>query len=267
MNHTLRTRLSALILVTGYSLATPSLAADNTDAFQGLWVGTDPSDGGLQTWSIAANNQDGYQVRLSDTYLRACAGNRGTVLGTGNVDSNGYLVADLIIQCLVNPTNETYMAPIELSFTFKPHKNGYLEGSTASSVTQLPTTLFKNGATSSELEGVWSGTDPDDGGLQTWSIVRKGKHYQVRVSDTYLRTCNGNRGSILGQGTLDDNAQLNAQVNVQCYSNPTNETYQKPVALNFSFKWHEQGYLEASTRSGVTQHKTTLFKIANRTNF
>ncbi|MDO9105171.1 MAG: hypothetical protein Q7U57_09450 [Methylovulum sp.] len=247
-----------------HGLAAPSIA-QTTDPLQGLWAGNDPSDGGLQTWSIAATDVAGeYQVRLSDTYLRACSGNRGSVLGKGKLDQDGNLIAELKIQCLANPTNEAYIDPIDLNFVFKP-RNGYLEGSTASSVTQLPSTLFKTGFISDNIEGIWSGTDPDDSGLQTWIIVRKGKAYQVRANDTYLRTCTGNRGSILGKGTLDQDGNLSADMEIQCHSNPTNERYLAPVHLNFSFKWTVHGYLEVSTSSGVTQPPTTLFKTAEKT--
>ena len=88
------------------SWADTSLAG-TTDTLQGLWIGTDPSDGGLQTWSIAATNENGiYQVRGSDTYLRLCTGNRGSILGKGILDATGNLVANLEIQCLANPTNQ-----------------------------------------------------------------------------------------------------------------------------------------------------------------
>lgn len=119
--------------------------------------------------------------------------------------------------------------------------------------------------TSDPLQGLWVGTDPSDGGLQTWIIARKGTAYQVRVNDTYLRTCAGNRGSFLGKGFLDQDGNLNAEMKIQCLADPTNEPYLKPVSLNFSFKWNAHGYLEATTTSGVTQQATTLFKIADKT--
>jgi len=103
--------------------------------------------------------------------------------------------------------------------------------------------------------------------LQTWIIARKGKAYQVRASDTYLRTCTGNRGSFLGQGVLDQDGNLNAEMEIQCLVDPTNEPYRDPSPLNFSFKWNAHGYLESSTASGVTQESTTLFKIADKTVF
>ncbi len=248
------------------SWAAPSLAV-TADPLQGLWVGTDPSDGGLQTWSIAATNKNGvYQVRGNDTYLRLCTGNRGSVLGRGVLNPSGNLIADLKIQCFADPTNETYMPPVAVTLIFKIHQTGYLSVGTADS-TLLPTTIFKSGSASDTIEGVWSGTDPNDGGLQTWIIARKGTAYQVRVNDTYLRTCAGNRGSFLGKGLPDQEGNLNAEMKIQCLADPTNEPYLKPVILNFSFKWNAHGYLEAATTSGVTQQATTLFKIADKTVF
>ena len=258
----------AVIISASLFCYTSHALADANDPLQGLWSGTDPSDGGLQHWSIAATLEKGvYQVRGSDTYLRLCAGNRGAIWGQGTLDQTGNLVVPIEIQCFANPTNEKYIAPVALTLQFKPHQSGYLLASSVSNTDLAPTTLFKSGSTSDSLDGVWAGTDPDDGGLQTWTIARKGNAYQVRVSDTYLRTCTGNRGSVLGKGQLDQDGNLNTDVEVQCFTNPTNEAYLKPVNLNFTFKHHALGYWEVSTHSGVTQQSTTLFKIAGKTNF
>jgi hypothetical protein len=150
---------------------------------------------------------------------------------------------------------------------FKINRNGYLTVGTPLETTLLPTTLFKSGSSSDNIEGAWSGTDPNDGGLQTWIIAREGAGFQVRANDTYLRSCTGNRGSVLGRGSLDQDGNLSAETEIRCFTNPTNERYLKPVKLIFSFKWNAHGYLEAATESGVTQHSTTLFKIADKSVF
>ncbi len=123
------------------SLASFQTSAAKFGSFLGAWQGTDPNDGGLQTWFISPSGNLGiYQVRVHDTYIRTCEGKRGSFLGEGRMN-RGALIAELEIQCFSDPDNDPIGDPVPVTFTIESGLGGTLEA--ASEGLQLPTTLFR----------------------------------------------------------------------------------------------------------------------------
>lgn len=111
-------------------------------SFIGLWQGIDPSDGGRHLWSIAKKDGE-TKVRLSDTYIRACNGGRGTFESDEVVLVERDLVAPMLIQCLT-PDNSPDGAPAVIDFKFTRIQEGIIEVTTLPRNPLLkPTTLFR----------------------------------------------------------------------------------------------------------------------------
>ena len=98
--------LALAAFLIGSQLSSTATADDDDgeiEVFIGLWMAVDPSDGGFINLSITDNDRDKVaELNLNETFVSTCLGGRALINGSGSVDDEGDLQAQLTIQCLPN---------------------------------------------------------------------------------------------------------------------------------------------------------------------
>ena len=104
--------LAILLFATQFS-STAAADEGNLKHFIGLWMAVDPSDGGFINLSITDNDRDKVaELNLNETFVSTCLGGRALINGSGSLDDEGDLQAQLTIQCLEDTTNDPKGDPV-----------------------------------------------------------------------------------------------------------------------------------------------------------
>ena len=102
MTRALVTLCVVLVLFLG-PMATAA-SSQQSRSFLGLWQGIDPDDGSGVLYSFSDNDRDGViEIIGRETFFTVCNGD-GVIKGTGVVESEGRLVAQLVVTCRPGPT-------------------------------------------------------------------------------------------------------------------------------------------------------------------
>jgi len=230
-----------------------SFSSADKQWWYGLWRGVDPLDGGLVTISITKSDENGVNIRVSDTYIRTCTDNpdllpsgwvgsgpdfskRGVFLADATIPDDGMdLVAPksglknvpIEVYCFASPEDldqvpedatgievaselhwsfhreEEYIVVSGSLFSGEQALQSLGRGSTKGGDISLRLHRHSVRVLPTQWNGMYEGVDPLDGGLMIMSITNgddSGKFKNIRISDTYSRSCTALPSSYLPIG-------------------------------------------------------------------